>query len=68
MNKLKALCKALVASPIVVKALHTFWQAFAAVWLSTGFKLDKVAIVAALAAGLSAVKSVIVTGVKVSKS
>lgn len=44
-------------SPLLTKAFHTFWQAFLAVWLFSGFKLDKATLVAAAAAGLSAVKT-----------
>ncbi|MDL2342297.1 MAG: hypothetical protein QFB87_04450 [Patescibacteria group bacterium] len=68
MDKLKQFCKTLSENPICVKAFHTFWQAFLAVWIASSFKLDKVVLIAAVAAGLSAVKSVLVTSVKVAKS
>jgi hypothetical protein len=47
-------------SPLVVKALHTFWQTFLGVWLASGFKTDKVVLSAGLAAGASAVKSLVI--------
>lgn len=58
-NFLVSRVRQLLAHPTVVKLLHTFWQSFLAVWLVNGFKLDKVVFTAALAAGFSAAKSVL---------
>jgi hypothetical protein len=84
MQKFKSLFAKLTASPIVSRAFHTFWQAFLAVFTVsvTGLTSQLLAVhnftdakalglalvVSATAAFLSAVKSVIVTGVKVSKA
>lgn len=65
---LRSLATEVWSLPTVVKLVHTFWQSFLAVWLVGGFKLDKVTLAAAVAAGLSAVKTAVVAAVKVSRS
>lgn len=68
MNKVINFMKTNLRRPIVVRALHTFAQAFLAVLLVGGFKLDKVTLVAALAAGLSALKSLTVQSLESRKA
>lgn len=46
---------------IVQRAAWTFLQAFLAAWVATGLKLDKITLVAAAAAGLSALKNIFIT-------
>jgi hypothetical protein len=67
-TKLIRLLRRIVESPLLSRAFHTFVQAFLAVWLTTGFKLDKVTLIAALAAGISAVKTTLVTAAQVVRS
>lgn len=64
MNKIKNLVYRALQSPTVVKASHTFWQAFLAALLVTGFKLNTTTLLAAVAAGFSAVKSLVVSQVR----
>ena len=45
----------LAGNDIVVRAVKTFVQAFVAAWMVSGFVLDKSAVIAAAAAGISAV-------------
>jgi len=65
---LKAVAKEVIGKPIVIKAAHTFIQAFLAVWILNGMKLDKITLIAGLAAGLSALKTLLVASVKVARS
>lgn len=67
-TKLLRLVRRSVESPLLSRAFHTFWQTFLAVWFVTGFKLDKVAVIGAAAAGLSAVKTILVTSAQVVRS
>lgn len=60
MNKLTNLAYRVSQNPLVSRAIHTFLQAFLAVLAVGGFKLDKVALTAAIAAGLSALKTFLV--------
>ena len=46
-----------IKRPIVERAAFTFAQAFLAVLLVGGFKLDQITLTAAIAAGLSALKT-----------
>lgn len=68
MNKFKSFLSKWVSevihSPVTIKAFHTFYQSFLAVWLLSGLKVDKITLIAAGAAGLSAVKTYLVTRVK----
>jgi len=50
-----------LSSELVKRAAHTFMQAFLAVWLVNGLSVDKVALTAGVAAGVSAVKTMILT-------
>jgi len=49
---------------VVIRAVKTFVQAFLAAWLLTGNSTDKNALLAAGAAGISAVWNIVVTGAK----
>lgn len=57
MHKLKNLLYRASQSPLVERAIYTFIQAFLAVLAVGGFKLDKTLLAAAIAAGLSALKT-----------
>jgi hypothetical protein len=59
--KLKAFLVTQLQRPLVARALHTFIQAFLAVWLVNGMSLDKVTLTAGVAAGISALKTLLVT-------
>ena len=65
MNNVKSFLKALASNPTVVKAAHTFWQAFLAALLVGIFAVHdlkgaQALLLAAIAAGASAVKSQLV--------
>lgn len=64
LNFLKLWSARILTLPTVVRLLHTFWQTFLAVWLVSGFAINKVALTAAIAAALSAAKTVLVQTVK----
>jgi len=51
-------------SDIVIRAAKTFVQAALAAWVVTNFSFEKTAVLAAVAAGISAVWNVIVPAVK----
>lgn len=59
MNTIKAFLYRVSQNPLVMRAAHTFIQAFLAVLLVTGLKLDKTTLIAAVAAGISAVKTLV---------
>lgn len=59
MQTIKGFVKSLWANDYVRRVFHTYWQSFIATWALTNFDLDKVALVAAGAAGLSAVKALV---------
>jgi hypothetical protein len=72
---MKAKLKSLVASVSLLaqrvwamdsvrRVVHTFWQTFLAVWAVSGFALNKVAFVSAVAAGLAAAKALVVKKVR----
>jgi hypothetical protein len=63
-NFLSSHIKALLVHPIFTRAGHTFLQAFLAVWLVNGFNLDKLTLTAAVAAGISALKTLVVESYK----
>jgi hypothetical protein len=44
---------------IAIRALKTFVQAFLAAWAVTNFQLTKIAVLAAVAAGISAIMNLI---------
>lgn len=58
---LKDFLRTIVRHPLVVRAFHTFIQAFLAVWLVSNFSMDKVTLTAAIAAGISALKTMLVS-------
>jgi hypothetical protein len=56
---LKAFLLTQLQRPLVARAAHTFIQAFLAVWLVNGMSLDKVTLTAGVAAGISALKTLL---------
>ena len=66
MNKVKNLVRSLVASDAVRRVLHSFWQAAGGVLLAGVFAAHssgdvKALVIAACAAGLAAVKALVVS-------
>lgn len=52
------------AQDSVRRVVHAFWETFLAVWAVSGFALNKVAFVSAVAAGLAAAKALVVKKVR----
>lgn len=61
MQKVKSLLGSFVHNDVVVRAFKTFVQAFIAVWLVSDNPFSKNAVVAAAAAGVSAVWNIVKT-------
>ena len=66
--KFTSLVRTLVTAPIVVKAFHTFYQSFLAAWVLTGLSLNRVSLIACVAAAISAVKTLIIATITVKTS
>lgn len=64
MKNLRKLVSSALHNQLVERALHTFIQAFVAAWLVTGLRFDKVSLLAATAAAISAVKTLLVARYK----
>ena len=54
---MKSFLRSIVNSDTLERAFWTFAQTFVAVWALSDFQLSKVAVIGALGAGLSAIKT-----------